>query len=80
VEYAVFILPAGTLDVEMASVDIATPTEKVNCLVAVCGAASESVTLNMIVYVPDVFGMPEMSPADENVSPGGSEPEGTLQA
>jgi hypothetical protein len=79
VEYAVFTLPAGTLEVEMARVVNAALIEKVNCLAAVCGVASESVTLDMIVYVPDAFGMPEMIPAGENVTPVGREPEARLQ-
>ena len=79
VEYPDFILAAGTSDVEIAN-GAALPTENVNCLLAICGGASESFTSPIMVYVPDVFGVPETTPADESVSPSGSEPEGMLQA
>src|SRR5579862_4040168 len=48
--------------------------------IAICGGLSPSCTSTVKVELPCVVGVPEMAPVEEfRLSPGGSEPEATLQ-
>ena len=52
-----------------------TVSEK--AFVAVCAGMELSVTPTVTLNVPDAVGVPEITPADDNVNPGGNDPAAT---
>jgi hypothetical protein len=80
IEYAVPACTEGTETVVICSAVTAAATARVNDLLAVCAVGFvESVTLAVKLKEPDAVGVPEIVPADDNVSPPGSAPELMLQ-
>jgi hypothetical protein len=54
-------------------------TVRVNPLLVLWAGEAESVTPTVKEYVPLWLGVPEMTPALDNVNPGASDPEARLQ-